>query len=84
MQGETDLRVICERLVDRAVPDANATAILLQLKDRAAAAEDEGSRDQDIAPEPSEEPIPGDDTVARALAFLKGKQKEIAEGSKPS
>jgi hypothetical protein len=73
LQGEADLRVICERLVDRAVPDANTTAILLQFKDRAsasasAAAEDEGSRDQDIAPE-----LLGDDTVARALAFLKGK-----------
>ncbi|KAK3154583.1 hypothetical protein QOZ80_2BG0192510 [Eleusine coracana subsp. coracana] len=57
--GETDLRVICQRLFNFSAPaDINSTAILIQFKDHTSAdAEGEGSRDQDIASESSEESI---------------------------
>lgn len=65
----------------------NSTAILIQFKDHTSAAsgaEGESSSNQDIASESSEEPVPDAETVARALAFLKAKQEETAEGSKSS
>ncbi|TVT99117.1 hypothetical protein EJB05_55525, partial [Eragrostis curvula] len=85
--GETDLRIICERLVDCSEPSGeNATVILLQFKDRTStAAEGEGSRDQDIASDSEsseEQPLPDAEMVARALAFLKS--EKIVEGRKLS
>ncbi|TVU29343.1 hypothetical protein EJB05_20906, partial [Eragrostis curvula] len=85
--GETDLRIICERLVDCSEPSGeNATIILLQFKDRTStAAEGEGSRDQDIASDSEsseEQPLPDAEMVARALAFLKS--EKIVEGRKLS
>ncbi|XP_062222822.1 probable protein phosphatase 2C 21 [Phragmites australis] len=90
--GETDLRVICERLVDRGLPSGiNTTAILVQFKDGTGAPsptgsdddEGEGSRGRDVDPEASEEQgVLHDDTIRRALDFVRSKQ--VVEGGKSS
>lgn len=58
MQGETDLRTICERLVDRGLPSSdNVTAILVQFKDAGRLAPLTGSDDEDD----------GDDATTQSL-----------------
>ncbi|CAO2039569.1 unnamed protein product [Urochloa humidicola] len=81
--GQTDLRVICERLVHHVQPaPPDATAILIQFKHGApdaAEESEEDSDDQEIKSESGDEEqpfAPDRDTISRALDFVRSKQRE--------
>nr|XP_034578094.1 probable protein phosphatase 2C 21 isoform X2 [Setaria viridis] len=82
--GETDLRVICQRLVRRVQPARpDATAMLIQFKHAApdaAEGSEEDSDDQEIKSDAGDEgqqpSAPDRETVSRALEFVRSKQRE--------
>ncbi|CAL5057235.1 unnamed protein product [Urochloa decumbens] len=81
--GQTDLRVICERLVHHVQPSRpDTTAILIQFKHGApdgAEGSEEDSDDQEIKSDAGDEEqplVPDRETISRALEFVRSKQRE--------